>query len=60
MHTEYQGQMVATLSWGGGSAAADAGEAGRDFLDQIVDHFWSMIQRQHVLEASEGRTARTS
>ncbi len=24
MHSEYQGQMVATLSWSGGSAAADA------------------------------------
>ncbi|WP_326726030.1 XRE family transcriptional regulator [Streptomyces sp. NBC_00243] len=45
MHTEYQGQMVASLSWGGGSAATDAGESGRDFLDQIVGHFWSMVQR---------------
>lgn len=45
MHTDYQGQMVATLSWGGGSAAADSSESGRDFLDRIVDHFWSMVQR---------------
>ncbi|MHA5051989.1 helix-turn-helix domain-containing protein [Streptomyces sp. SD15] len=45
MHSEYQGQMVATLSWGAGSAAADAGDSGRDFLDRIVDHFWSTIQR---------------
>ncbi|WP_406358990.1 helix-turn-helix domain-containing protein [Streptomyces sp. NBC_00658] len=45
MHTEYQGQMVASLSWGGGSAATDAGESGRDFLDQIVGQFWSMVQR---------------
>ncbi|MER5905705.1 XRE family transcriptional regulator [Streptomyces mirabilis] len=45
MHTEYQGQMVVTLSWSGGSAAADADDAGRDFLDRIVDHFWAMVQR---------------
>ncbi|WP_369249266.1 helix-turn-helix domain-containing protein [Streptomyces sp. R41] len=45
MHTDYQGQMVATLSWGGGSAAADSSDSGRDFLDRIVDHFWSMVQR---------------
>lgn len=45
MHTEYQGQMVATLSWGAAAAAADADDSGRDFLDRIVSHFWSMIQR---------------
>jgi hypothetical protein len=45
MHSEYQGQMVATLSWSGGSAAADADDSGRDFLDRIVDHFWAMVQR---------------
>ncbi|MFF2129204.1 helix-turn-helix domain-containing protein [Streptomyces olivochromogenes] len=45
MHTEYQGQMVVTLSWSGGSAAADADDSGRDFLDRIVDHFWAMLQR---------------
>ncbi|WP_405882555.1 helix-turn-helix transcriptional regulator [Streptomyces sp. NBC_01136] len=45
MHTEYQGQTAATLSWGGGAATADADDSGRDFLDRIVDHFWSMVQR---------------
>ncbi|MFK0025492.1 XRE family transcriptional regulator [Streptomyces sp. NPDC090798] len=45
MHTEYQGQMVVTLSWNGGAAAADADDSGRDFLDRIVDHFWAMVQR---------------
>ncbi|MEU1030683.1 helix-turn-helix transcriptional regulator [Streptomyces mirabilis] len=45
MYTEYQGQMVVTLSWSGGSAAADADDSGRDFLDRIVDHFWAMVQR---------------
>ncbi|MCX4905294.1 XRE family transcriptional regulator [Streptomyces sp. NBC_00878] len=45
LHTEYQGQMVATLSWSGGSAAGEADDAGRDFLDRIVDRFWSVVQR---------------
>ncbi|WP_369242555.1 XRE family transcriptional regulator [Streptomyces sp. R21] len=45
MHTEYHGLMVATLSWAGGSAAADSSDSGRDYLDQIVDHFWAMVQR---------------
>ncbi|MFG3584092.1 helix-turn-helix domain-containing protein [Streptomyces sp. NPDC047990] len=42
---EYQGQMTATLSWAGGTAAAEAGDVGQDFLDRIVDHFWSTVQR---------------
>ncbi len=45
MHTDYQGQMVATLSWGTAVAAADAGEGGRDYLDRIVEHFWSTVER---------------
>ncbi|MFJ4829931.1 helix-turn-helix domain-containing protein [Streptomyces sp. NPDC088747] len=45
MHTDYQGQMMASLSWGEGPAASEAGEAGRDFLDGIVGQFWSMVQR---------------
>ncbi|MEU6478506.1 XRE family transcriptional regulator [Streptomyces sp. NPDC047017] len=40
LHQDYQGQMVASLNWGGNSAASDAGDAGRDYLDRIVDHFW--------------------
>ncbi|CAL9417890.1 helix-turn-helix domain-containing protein [Streptomyces sp. enrichment culture] len=39
LHQEYQGHMAATLSWGGGSG--DAGEAGRAFLDHVVEHFWT-------------------
>ncbi|MFD3839677.1 helix-turn-helix domain-containing protein [Streptomyces sp. NPDC058642] len=42
LHQEYQGQMVATLSWGEGSAA---GDSGRDFLDRIVDAFWTNVQK---------------
>jgi len=44
LHTEYQGQLVATLSWGGGAAATEADDAGRNFLDQIVDRFWSAVR----------------
>jgi transcriptional regulator with XRE-family HTH domain len=43
LHRDYQGQMTATLSWGGGSG--DASDAGRDFLHRIVEHFWTRIQR---------------
>ncbi|MFE0513798.1 XRE family transcriptional regulator [Streptomyces sp. NPDC058964] len=43
LHQEYHGQMVATLSWGGTSAAEDSSGNGRDFLDRIVDHFWSRV-----------------
>mgnify|MGYP000937459772 CR=1 FL=1 len=33
--------MAATLSWGGGHG--DAGDSGREFLDRIVDHFWTAV-----------------
>lgn len=38
LHRAYQGQMVAALSWG------SAGEAGQDFLDRIVEHFWATVE----------------
>ena len=41
LHADYHGQMVATLSWGGGDSGSSA--SGREFLDRIVDHFWSKI-----------------
>lgn len=44
LHREYQGQMVATLSWGGGSAAGDSSDAGRDLLDRILEHFWIRVR----------------
>ncbi|MFI5824047.1 helix-turn-helix domain-containing protein [Streptomyces rishiriensis] len=43
LHRDYQRQMVATLGWGGGSAAGDASDAGEDFLDRIVDTFWTRL-----------------
>ncbi|WP_454318803.1 XRE family transcriptional regulator [Streptomyces phaeoluteigriseus] len=45
LHHSYQGQMTATLSWGGGSAAGDAGDSGRDFLDRITEHFWTTVEK---------------
>ncbi|MEV0178526.1 XRE family transcriptional regulator [Streptomyces sp. NPDC050625] len=44
LHQDYQGRMVATLSWGGTSAAEDSSGNGRDFLDRIVEHFWSRVE----------------
>lgn len=44
LHQDYQGQMVASLSWGGNSAATASSDAGRDFLDGIVDSFWDKIE----------------
>lgn len=43
LHQDYQGRMAATLSWGGGAPDSSAG--GRDFLDRIVDHFWTAVER---------------
>ncbi len=43
LHDDYQGQMAATLSWGGGSGS-EAGEGGRAFLDRIVERFWTTIE----------------
>lgn len=42
LHQHYQGQMTATLSWGGGSG--DSSAAGREFMDGIVERFWTMVQ----------------
>ncbi|MFF0159476.1 helix-turn-helix domain-containing protein [Streptomyces sp. NPDC005263] len=39
LHRQYQGQLVSPLGWGG-----TAGEAGQDFLDRVVDHFWTTVQ----------------
>ncbi|MEU6355456.1 helix-turn-helix transcriptional regulator [Streptomyces sp. NPDC047072] len=43
LHRQYQRQMVATLSWGGGADAPD-GTAGQEFLDRIVDRFWAAVE----------------
>ncbi|MFJ8073225.1 helix-turn-helix domain-containing protein [Streptomyces sp. NPDC096176] len=41
MQQEYQLLMAATLSRGGGTTAS--GEAGRRYVDEIVDHFWARL-----------------
>ncbi|BBC32888.1 hypothetical protein SGFS_041820 [Streptomyces graminofaciens] len=45
MHTDYQELVTAGLTWANGTAATDAGDAGRDHLEQIIDHFWPLVQR---------------
>lgn len=40
LYRDYQSRMVATLSWGGGGGQAGDGDAGREFLAQIVERFW--------------------
>ncbi|WP_333775439.1 XRE family transcriptional regulator, partial [Streptomyces sp. IBSBF 3136] len=42
LHQDYQGHMAATLSWGGGSSGASA--SGREFLDRIVENFWTAVE----------------
>lgn len=42
LHGDYQSRMVATLSWGGGQGEAGSGDAGREFLAEIVDRFWHL------------------
>ncbi|MFD9395101.1 XRE family transcriptional regulator [Streptomyces sp. NPDC060000] len=44
LHRAYQGQLAATPSRGDGSAADEASEAGRDFLNRIVDTFWTTLE----------------
>ncbi|MEV5321485.1 XRE family transcriptional regulator [Streptomyces sp. NPDC052687] len=43
LHQDYQGHMAATLSWGGGGRDSDA--SGQEFLDRIVEYFWTTAQR---------------
>ncbi|MET9374409.1 helix-turn-helix domain-containing protein [Streptomyces sp. NPDC003035] len=40
LHTEYHAKMAATSSWG---ASGDSGDAGRVYLDGIVQHFWEAV-----------------
>ncbi|MFI2615535.1 helix-turn-helix domain-containing protein [Streptomyces sp. NPDC018584] len=44
MHDDYQSRMTRTLSWGGGASSDASGEAGRDFLDRILEHFWTLVR----------------
>jgi transcriptional regulator with XRE-family HTH domain len=42
LYDDYQGHMAATLSWGGGSRSAS--ESGKEFLDRIVENFWTAVR----------------
>lgn len=42
LHADYQARMVATYSWG--DSGGSGGEAGREYLERIVDHFWSLAR----------------
>ncbi|MGW7379716.1 XRE family transcriptional regulator [Streptomyces sp. NPDC054794] len=44
LHQDYRGKMMASLTWGGTGSAEDASDNGRDFLDRILDHFWSRVE----------------
>ncbi|WP_258055743.1 helix-turn-helix transcriptional regulator [Streptomyces sp. Ru62] len=44
LHEDYQGHMAATLSWGGGGRSAS--ESGREFLDRIVENFWTAVEKR--------------
>ncbi|MFG2428112.1 helix-turn-helix domain-containing protein [Streptomyces sp. NPDC048590] len=43
LHTDYQSLMVSTLSWNttGRDRAGATGDEGREFLDRVVERFWS-------------------
>ncbi|MFD1662618.1 helix-turn-helix domain-containing protein [Streptomyces caeni] len=45
MHTEYQGRTVTTLSWGTVTTGPGSSEAVRDYLDRIIENFWSTLER---------------
>ncbi|MBT2401770.1 XRE family transcriptional regulator [Streptomyces sp. ISL-100] len=42
LHTDYQSRMMSTLSWSGGDSGD--GAKGREFLDDILSHFWQLAR----------------
>ncbi|MEU6114712.1 helix-turn-helix transcriptional regulator [Streptomyces sp. NPDC047117] len=41
---EYHRRMAGTLGWGGGvESAAESSDAGRDFLADVLAHFWEQV-----------------
>lgn len=40
LHTDYHARMAATSSWG---ASGSTGDAGRAYLDEIMEHFWALV-----------------
>ncbi|MET8676771.1 XRE family transcriptional regulator [Streptomyces sp. NPDC004647] len=43
LHYDYQSRMVSTLNWGGGTSAGKSGEAGREYLDGVLEQFWERL-----------------
>nr|WP_242338985.1 XRE family transcriptional regulator [Streptomyces formicae] len=43
MHADYQARMVTTSSWG---ASGGSGQAGKEYLELVVDHFWELAPDQ--------------
>lgn len=46
LHSAYQAATAGSLRWGAGEAPEESAEAGRAFLDDILDHFWEHAHRQ--------------
>jgi transcriptional regulator with XRE-family HTH domain len=44
LHSDYQTQMVSTLSWGQTSSSSTSGDEGRAFLEKIVPRFWELAR----------------
>ncbi|MGP3948172.1 XRE family transcriptional regulator [Streptomyces sp. 7N604] len=43
LHSEYQSRMVGTLNWGVGTSSTESGDAGRAFLDDVLELFWGLL-----------------
>ncbi|PRH77686.1 transcriptional regulator [Streptomyces solincola] len=44
LHADYHARMVATSSWGSEVTGGSSGEAGREYLARVVDHFWELAR----------------
>jgi len=44
MHDDYQSRMARTLTWGSGAGSDASGEAGRDYLERVLEHFWGLVR----------------
>lgn len=40
---EYHRRMAGTLGWGGTDSTAEAHNVGREYLDDVLDHFWEQV-----------------
>ncbi|MEU6079660.1 helix-turn-helix transcriptional regulator [Streptomyces sp. NPDC047108] len=46
LHSDYQARMVGTLNWGVGATSTQSGDAGKAFLDEVLELFWSLLYAQ--------------